>query len=304
MTPDLIHDQAYGGLNGSAPFAQAIPQSPGFFPVVSSVAQEDVFNSFLALANVTTLEEARQLPYEALQLANIIQVANSTYGQFTYGPVVDGGFVPALPGQLLARGQFDKTVRVMVGHNADEGLLFTTPFVQNNTEFAELVATFFPALDSNAQALEYITNVLYPPIFDGSQAMNYTNQIGRVAALVSELVFTCNTFYLDKAYNNETYSYFFTVPPALHGNDVAYTYYNGNGSAAGTQVIAPQIAIALQEYITHFAETGNPSEQGVPYFPMYGNNATIQNLNITGIREGVDPTANYRCDWWQKGLWY
>jgi len=85
--------------------------------------------------------------------------------------------------------------------------------------------------------------------------------------------------------------------------DVPYTYYNGNGSAS-TAVAAPQVALALQEYITHFAAAGNPNVQGVPYFPMYGANATVQVLNITGIREGIDPTANYRCDWWQKALWF
>lgn len=37
---------------------------------------------------------------------------------------------------------------------------------------------------------------------------------------------------------------------------------------------------------------------------MYGSNATVQNLNITGITEQMDPTANYRCDWWQKALYY
>ena len=82
-----------------------------------------------------------------------------------------------------------------------------------------------------------------------------------------------------------------------------------------------QIAIALQEYITSFAETGNrkysdlfqpfdlanlnipANEQGVPYFVMYGQNATVQNLNITGISEVMDPTANARCNWWQKALY-
>ena len=148
--------------------------------------------------------------------------------------------------------------------------------------------------------------------------MGYTNQIARAAALISELyvitplqidspvtnracsVFTCNTFYLDKAFGNDTYSYYFTIPPALHGEDVPYTYFNGPNPV---NVLNTEIAIALQEYITHFAETGSPNEAGVPFFPMYGSNATVQVLNITGISETMDPTANYRCDWWQKMLY-
>ncbi|KAK5700038.1 hypothetical protein LTR97_006172 [Elasticomyces elasticus] len=294
----IMHQMtAYGGNKGPVPFQQAIPQSPGFAPIVSNAQQEQTLNQFLALANVSTIEEARQLPFSALVVANIIQVGGSPYGSFTYGPAVDGDFVPALPGELLLHGQYDKSLRVMVGHNADEGLLFTSPFIQNNSAFAAQVVGELPTLAAYPQTVEYITDVLYPPTFDGSQAMAYTNQIGRAAALVSELIFTCNTFYLNKAYGNDTFAYFFTVPPALHGNDISYTYYNGG------PVLAPQIAIAMQEYITHFAETGSPNEVGVPYFNMYGQNATVQNLNITGITEIMDPTANARCNYWQKALY-
>lgn len=121
----------------------------------------------------------------------------------------------------------------------------------------------------------------------------------KAAAAVSEISFTCNTFYLDKAYANNTYSYLFSVPPALHGSDVPYTYYNG----PSTSVLSTPIALALQKYITDFAETGSPNAAGVPYFNMYEKNATIQVLNITGISEARDPAANARCDFWQKALY-
>ena len=63
-------------------------------------------------------------------------------------------------------------------------------------------------------------------------------------------------------------------------------------------------AIALQEYITSFAKTGVPSGAGIPSFPLYGNDSTIINLNATSITEIMDPTANARCLWWQKALYY
>ncbi|EMD00258.1 hypothetical protein BAUCODRAFT_145551 [Baudoinia panamericana UAMH 10762] len=290
---------AYGGRNGSAPFQQAIPQSPGFAPIVSNQQQEQIFNGFLSLLNVSTIEQARNLSFTALQTANIIQVGGSPYGGFTYGPAVDGNFVPALPGELLLHGQYDKNLRIMVGHNANEGLLFTSPFVQNDTAFVTNLQTTLPTLRAWPQILSYIMNTLYPPVFDGSQAMGYTNQIARAAALTSELVFTCNTFYLDKAYGNNTYSYFFTVPPALHGQDVAYTYYNGPSAS----VLNSTVAVTLQQYITRFAETGMPNEAGAPYFNMYGSNATVEVLNVSRISAAMDPTANQRCNFWQKALY-
>jgi hypothetical protein len=50
--------------------------------------------------------------------------------------------------------------------------------------------------------------------------------------------------------------------------------------------------------------TGNPNGDGVPFFPLYGDDATVQVLNITGISQAKDEYANYRCDWWQKGLYF
>ena len=80
---------AYGGAKGPVPFQQAIMQSPGFQPFVSNQQQEEIFNSYLALLNVTTIEQARKLPYAALQTANIVQIGlQSAYGSFTFGPTV------------------------------------------------------------------------------------------------------------------------------------------------------------------------------------------------------------------------
>ena len=112
---------AYGGLKGPAPFQQAILQSPGLQSILSNQQQERIFDGFLAQLNVSTIKEARQLPFPDLLRANILQINPSPYGSYTYGPVVDGDFVPAMPGELLLHGQYDKNVRVMLGHNADEG---------------------------------------------------------------------------------------------------------------------------------------------------------------------------------------
>jgi len=68
------------------PFQQAVPQSPGFFPIVSNQLQEQTLVTYLSLLNVSTIAQARQLSYTALQTANVMQVGSSGYGQFTYGP--------------------------------------------------------------------------------------------------------------------------------------------------------------------------------------------------------------------------
>lgn len=257
-------------------------------------------------------------------MANAVTVGLAAYGGFTYGPVVDGDFLPVLPGEALLHGKFDKSVKVMVGHNADEvcsilkdpskspfpltpsqGLLFTSPFTKSTTDIKTQLSSILPSVRAFPDVLSYIVNTLYPPIFDGSQAQNYTTEIERASALTAELSFTCNTFYLSTALLNQTYNYLFSVPPALHGLDVRYTFYNANATSDDdmTGVISPKVAVALQEYITNFAMKGQPNGQGVPRFDMYGPNATVQNLNVTSIHEMRDPAANERCRWWQKALY-
>lgn len=287
---------AFGGLKGCTPFKQAVLQSPAWQNIPSHAQQENTFQTFLKLLNVSSIEEARQLPSEALFKANALQVLGSVYGTFTYGPVVDGLFAPDLPGKLLLQGSYDNTVNVMVGHNEDEGLLFADPAITTATAFNAYITMQFPGI--SAAAASYIENVLYPPTFDGS--LGYKTNFQRLILALADASFTCNTNYLDRAFDNKTYAYQFSVAPALHGQDVPYTFFNGPNPA----VVNPAIAVALQEYITSFAINGVPSGPGIPMFPMYGVNATEISLNATSIYEMRDPTANARCLWWQKALYF
>ncbi|KAG9684700.1 carboxylesterase family protein-like protein, partial [Aureobasidium melanogenum] len=290
----ILHQiTAYGGNKGPVPFAGAVLQSPGFFPLASPSRQEQIFQDFLALLNVSTLDEARRLPSSAIIVASAKQVATNTpYGQTLYGPVVDGDFVPALPGQLLAHGQYDKDLSIMTGHNTDEGLIFTDPFISNGSALEAFLVTQFPALQSMPLTLAHITQNLYPPIFDGSQAQHYTNEIARAAAIISEVAFTCNTVYLQKAYEG-SYAYLFDIAPSIHGQDVPYTFYNGNGSSdasSGDNLGVEDVAVAylIQRYTAEFAKSSDPNSRGTPYFAKYGSNATTQALPIIPRTNRVD----------------
>ncbi|KAI8939663.1 hypothetical protein NX059_003420 [Plenodomus lindquistii] len=291
---------AYGGTKGKAPFQQAVPQSPGFAAVQSVVQQEDTFQKYLELTNTSSLAELRALSSEELIIANAQQIAyDAAWGTYVYGPVVDGNFAPQLPGQLLAQGRFDKDVRVLVGHNSAEGTYFTPPSVRSDATLLTQLRSAYPYAPQ--KSLDYIINTLYPAVFDGSYP--YTTEYQRGSLIIAEGVFTCNTNYLSTAYKNQTYSYLFAVPPGFHGQDVAYTYYDGGALAPPLGVTNRTVAIALQDFIASFAETGAPEADGIPQFNMYGEDAGVLKLNITGIEEVRDSNANARCAWWQKGLY-
>ena len=181
---------AFGGNKGPAPFQQAIMQSPGFQNVASYYQQEQIFNTYLKLTNVSTVEELRQLPYSTLQMANIVQIGNSTYGEFTFGPVVDGLIAPAIPGKLLLQGSFDKNLKIMVGHNADEGLIFVSPNITDNATLNDYILDAFPTIQP--AVANYLETTLYPPNMTNGTlgTTGYNDAVGRADLLISESTFT------------------------------------------------------------------------------------------------------------------
>lgn len=231
--------------------------------------------------------------------ANTLQVAAAPYGTFVYGPVVDGVFAPSLPGQLFSRGQFAQNVTVMVGHNAQEAPFFTSPDVRTDDDLRAWVPLIYPG--ASDEIVDYIVETLYPAVYDGSQP--YSNPIDRSILITSDVAFVCNTNYINKAFKNQTWAYEFQVPPALHGLDIPYTFYQGQGTNLSVGLIAP-VAEAFQGYITNFVKNGDPNGLGLPHFPIQGTNASMQAINATYIQPQADDTANARCAWWQKALYY
>lgn len=186
---------------------------------------------------------------------------------------------------------------MLIGHNGAEGLGATQPNLTTNAAFTNLLEQNFAGISSSI--ISEIENTLYLQIYDGSQG--YTTAFERAAIIVSDFGFDCNTRYLNKAFGNNTYNYDFDVAPALHGQDLTYTFAWNNSSLA-----SPNVAVALQEYITSFVISGQPNSEtpsfGVPNIPKYGKNDTVTVLDtdITCIK---DDLAGPRCDFWQKALY-
>lgn len=283
---------AFGGKAPRKLFQQAILQSPAFQFGSSPAANEGVYQALLKTAGVSSLAELRKLDTNALMLANQQQIYQSTYGSFVHSPTVDDFLVPDLPGRLLLDGRFDKDLKVMVGHSADEGLNFVNPFVQTAPGGdRDYIISVLPA--TSPAILDHIQNDLYP-----AQSTLYTDEISRAAFTVAESIFICNTNYLDRAFNLETYAYLFKVPPALHAGDEPYTFNNGDSSLNST------ISDALQTYITTFVQDGVPTAPGLtglPAFDTYGKDSNILVFDTTGITVAEDATNNPRCLFWQTG---
>lgn len=279
----------------------------------SAIQQQKTFDQYMSYLNVTSLADARQLPSQALIAANSLSIALAPFGSFGYSIAVDGDFVPALPGQLLANGFYDKSIKnIMTGHALNEALGFTDPTTQNDTAFRKSVIGNFPSLAAYPDEVDYIVNTLYSPIFDGSQAQNYTTQLLRASAFNSEVSLTCSNYYLNKAFANSSYDYEFAVPPSLHVASSASIFTPTNVLRGNTTsnidwkspLNDAQIAYAMQSYVTRFVATGNPNKDGIAEFGIYGGDDSVIVVNTTGIVGARASVANERCNFWQKGLFY
>jgi carboxylesterase type B len=290
---------AFGGLK-PVPFQRAIPQSPAFVPLPSNVEQENTFDQFLSLLNVSTLQEARELPSSELIAANNKQIFHAPYANYIYGPAVDHAFTPGIPGELLLQGSFAKDVQVLAGHNTNEGVLFADPRVTNDTAFEQAVHRMLGP-DIQDSVVDYILTDLYPAKYDGS--LPYKTFLDRYILFISEAFLSCNARFLARAGRTPSYAYQFSVPPALHGEDLAYTFYNG----LSTSIASLMVAEALHELIMSFALTGVPQMSRTvsnDTMPAYGANSMLMDLNVTGLSVMTDPLLNPRCAWWQKALFY
>lgn len=277
-----------------APFERAILQSPGW---QTTINPEETWAHTIGTASlfagepITNSNQLVNLDSATLVQINGAIVFNSSAGMFTYGPTVDGKYVPDLPGVLLLDGKFDSTPEVMLGHNLNEVALWVDPTIDTDEQARAVMKQALPGVD--ADIVDYITNDLYPC---PSESTPWKTEYERACALVSEQAFTCNTRYLATAFGNETFNYRFQVPPGAHAQDVPWTFYNGN-----TTNLNPTMTKMMQVYFTNFAKHGNPNmEHVLREWPVYGDDAQMQTFGLDFIQTTVDDTANKRCEYWQK----
>ncbi|CAM1505200.1 Fc.00g108370.m01.CDS01 [Cosmosporella sp. VM-42] len=277
-----------------APFAQVIAQSPAIIP--TAVAPESAHSDFLALLNVSTLSEARQVSSEAIIQANARQIGAAPPTTYTYGPVKDNKFVQDLPLELFKKGAFDKSVKVLAAHNALEGGFFFDANVETEDEFHAWLQRSIPGLtDSEREELE---NNIYPANFD--LGLGYVDQGSRQMALWGEAVIDCNFLAINEAFEGNSYAYEFNVAPGLHIQDLTYTFNNPTSPA-----FKPKAQDILQTAITSFVINGTPvSKAGScpEQFPHWGSDKTLVSINGDGIKISTNNVNETRCAWWQNAL--
>ncbi|KAH8427431.1 uncharacterized protein LDX57_005145 [Aspergillus melleus] len=286
----VMYHLTSGDASTQSLFQRAIIQSPFAIDIPAS-QQKSTLQEVLEQGNISSLEQLKSLSTEELQTVNALVVGNAKpYGTFVFGPVIDAPSFPGYPPVLLKNGQYNKDVSITAGHNSNEGTLFASPFIKTDEEYTSLISSFYPGLSSTD--LSTISDELYPHDFSGKYG--YTDQTGRVASTIGDSLIICNAYFLGEAYT-DGFRYEFSVPPAMHAGDLAYTFYMPGSSTAGVNTTLADI---MQTYFVSFSTTGNPYSCDQETVPADG---MIQNFNISDFGLIQDTVSAERCGWWQKG---
>ncbi|MCJ1312543.1 hypothetical protein MMC25_006217 [Agyrium rufum] len=292
----MHHLTAYGGRPvqpAQTLFKQAILQSPAIQPIVSHYTEDQGLQLILNAANVSTFEQLKSVDEPTMLRAQKAAQIHGFFGQFIYGPTPDGTYVPDIPGKLMLQGAFNPNVNILSGHNTFEAIRSVSPNVTTE-DLVTYMQGYYPS--AQAPIIDYISDTLYPAVYDGSQP--YTSPFMRLVLAVTEANFACNTNWLARAYNNQTHNYLFSIPPGAHQEDLPYTFYPNTKPA----VLNTTVATILQDITINFVLSGDPNGPGVPQFPVYGPGRLL-NLNQTFINTVPDNVANSRCLFWQKALY-
>ncbi|MCJ1312563.1 hypothetical protein MMC25_006237 [Agyrium rufum] len=183
-------------------------------------------------------------------------------GIFPLGPSLDNGLIQTLPAVAFAQGKFCSTgsQSLIVSHVQDEIAVNSSfipyPFRQypNETTFENFLYDFMPGMCSATEP-----------------------QIARVAALIGDSSFVCNTRQLFGAYSKVgidvymmSYSFLSQHNSSVHGSDLLPTFYT---RSMDLKFLIPNWAIrvlvrpsmlnystAYQSYLTSHALYGNPNK--------------------------------------------
>jgi para-nitrobenzyl esterase len=214
---------------------------------------------------------------------------------FSFGPVVDGGFLPDQPRTLYDSGKIAK-VPYILGSNSDEGTLFllgTPPVATEQAYMAALQARYGPLASQIA--------TVYP-------VASYPTPQDAFARVVGDSILVCSTYDTARraaAKGAHVYLYNFArrIPiatlqqaglGAFHGSEIVYVFGSAEASLPPED---DQLGATMRSYWSHFARNGSPNAKGTLKWPRY-KDKTDKRLNLDLQSSVLTAFRRPECEFW------
>ena len=292
-------------------FKQAIAQSPVPTSVYGKGFARQLSKMFLDILGVggNEIDVLKTLPVQKIVAASyelLQQNAQDLPGSLSFGPVVDGDFLPDYPLEAIRSGA-TAGIPLLIGTNKDEATLFDQmdPPLIPTTE--EMIHKMFENIDPEAE--ERVTTAY--PTFPNKEA---TLGLGRDA-----------TFHMPSVWYGEAYSrqqktwmyrFDYQTPSlklsklgATHGMEILYVFQTFDSlvgkriTALGAKRAALKVSRRIQGHWINFAKYGNPNPPEGEVWPKYDE--TNHYTMIFDKRDYIekDPNRVLRLVWEGVGIY-
>ncbi|PPQ63569.1 hypothetical protein CVT24_004866 [Panaeolus cyanescens] len=295
----LQHVIANGGRTSPPLFRAAITSSLYVPPQYkfNDPISEAIFNKFASLSGCSnaanTIACLKRADVNTLQNANEAVNRLGFFGTFVFSPVVDGTFIRDRPSAVLATGKFNGKMLLAVT-NTFEGANFVDQSTAPTVQVAEYAQNLFPEMTpAQAQAA-------------AQQYAGTGTNIAQAIGIMGEGIFICPTYNLLKAFNGHAFKSEFAIPPANHGDDVAYYFPNGNTPKFAN----PAFNKAFPQSFLNFAMALNTNAKFdpaniTPFWPEFdGSNEMLFNKTVAGAPDirviETDDALLSRCNFWES----
>lgn len=270
-------------------YSKAIIESGGYEGGVSADGAQAIFDRILAHAGCDAdLDCFLQLNKTAIQAAKDEMVAVSgSLPVLHWGPVIDGVSMTASPQELIARGEYNNQVPIVIGSNRDEWSIFTlanTSFYPSRMTEDELDALLvYVGDDREAVKQLYDPSVYEYPSNLGAFSQSWwtavrigtDNGIPFEGFPVGAALGYCGARriagHMVHGGSPKVFMYNFAKPlpafAAFHGIEIPYVFQDVPDAIPGDEPLER----AMASYWTTFARTGEPSIENdtLPEWPAY-----------------------------------
>ena len=282
-------------------FQRAISESGGCTPrnptATQGAATATAFAASVGCGEGTASDQLdcmRQKPVSDLLKVLEQESTGAIVSSLTFGPVVDGGFLPDQPRTLYDKGKFAK-VPYILGSNSDEGTLFFIgmPPVKTEAEYLAALQVRYGTLASQVAAV-------YP-------ASSFPSPQDALVRAFGDEILVCSTYdTARRAAAGKAHAYLYNfareipIPvlqtlglKAFHGSEIVYVF----GSITLPTNDDAMLGETIRGYWTRFAKSGDPNGKGAVIWPRF-KDKTDQRLNLDVQQTVLTGFRRHECEFW------
>ncbi|KAF2102205.1 alpha/beta-hydrolase [Rhizodiscina lignyota] len=292
----------YGGA-ADPPFRAAIAERPWWQPYHDDAALERQYDELLQASDCHDLQCLRSLPADELALATQTSyilgytAKNYGYGDFYYGPTVDGTVVRDLPSNEYKQGHFTK-VPLITDREGFEGYTFSNLSESTAAEETADLESLFPGWTPSFLKRLYS---LYP-------RSDFNSTFFQRQTIFGDFIISCPTYYMATAVSDykPTYKMIFDAGTEMHGATQPYLLAFGYGNVTGQNgTLAHIMKDYYVSFVTHLdpnvvSYSGTPKPAWPSYQSGNGESFEVMFVNYTMMGATEDFDEGPRCDFWHS----